>query len=64
MNKWIKVTDRLPDPSRAVMFWDDHYKSIEFGYYELRHDEWLCITGQLHLRLSRITHWMDAEAPS
>ena len=56
--RWIPVSERLPEIGVRVLFYNNFIKNIHKGWYS--GDEWVSEIGVFYNgdKLKRITHWM------
>ena len=57
VQKWIPVTERLPEPLTIVFIWDSTNKRVTDAYMT-RHKEWIGISMS-----HEVTHWMPLPEP-
>ena len=61
--RWIPVSERLPQIGVRVLFYNNFIKNIHKGWYS--GDEWVSDIGVFYNgdKLKRITHWMPLSTP-
>ena len=61
--RWIPVSERLPEIGVRVLFYNNFIKNIHKGWYS--GDEWVSEIGVFYNgdKLIRITHWMPLPQP-
>ena len=57
VQKWIPVSERLPEPFTIVFIWDSTNKRVTDAYMT-RHMEWVGISMS-----HEVTHWMPIPEP-
>ena len=61
--RWIPVSERLPEIGVRVLFYNNFIKNIHKGWFSC--DEWVSEIGVFYNgdKLKRITHWMPLPQP-
>lgn len=61
--RWIPVSERLPEIGMRVLFYNSFMKNIHKGWYSV--DEWVSESRVFYDgdKLKRITHWMPLPEP-
>ena len=57
--EWIKLSDKLPEPMRQVLFYDEHFKDCAVGYYNKNYNaiQVGCALLGINDEHERFTHW-------
>ena len=68
-NKWIPVTERLPDTAERVLVcktWNGRVYKPEYGYYQDFPNQkgcWYVLTEEGYYPQREVTHWMPLPEP-
>lgn len=59
-NKWIKCSEKMPEPMRQVLFYDERFKECAAGYYNKNYNaiQVGCALLGINDEYERFTHWM------
>ena len=60
MDKWIKCSERLPEPGRRVLVYSDYWSSEPF-IAKLEDGEW--VGWNILSKPASVTHWQPLPAP-
>jgi hypothetical protein len=59
-SKWIKCNEKMPEPMRQVLFYDECFKECATGYYNKNYNaiQVGCALLGIDGEYERFTHWM------
>lgn len=59
-SEWIKFSDKMPEPMRQVLFYDERFKDCAVGYYNKNYNaiQVGCALLGINGEYERFTHWM------
>jgi len=60
-NRWILVSERLPEDKQAVLVWCPQYQNIYCAYLEKK--QWWIFGAFVQIVPNEITAWMPLPAP-
>ena len=64
-NKWIKCSEKMPQPMRQVLLYDERFKECAAGYYNKNYNaiQVGCALLGINDEYERFTHWMPIPEP-
>lgn len=64
MSKWIKLSDKLPEPMKQVLFYDTKYKDYAVGFYNNNYNAIQIGASLIHIGDEEsYTHWRILPEP-
>ena len=59
-NDWIKCSEKMPEPMRQVLFYDERFKDCAAGYYNKNYNaiQVGCALLGINGEYEKFTHWM------
>ena len=64
-SEWIKFSDKIPEPMRQVLFYDERFKDCVVGYYNKNYNaiQVGCAILGINGEYERFTNWMPLPEP-
>lgn len=64
-SEWIGFSDKMPEPMRQVLFYDEHSKDCVVGYYNKNYNaiQVGCALLGINGEYERFTHWAPLPEP-